>query len=83
MLRSLLLFSMILLLAAPASAYRRLPEDLELPAHDLDTDGFALVLGGGGARGLAHIGVLAVLEELEMRPSLIVGTSMGAIMGAL
>jgi predicted acylesterase/phospholipase RssA len=49
----------------------------------IDTTGFALVLGGGGARGLAHIGVLEILEELEMRPSLIVGTSMGAVVGAI
>lgn len=48
-----------------------------------DTTGFALVLGGGGARGLAHIGVLRALEELGMRPSLIVGTSMGAVLGSL
>ncbi len=44
--------------------------------------GFALALGGGGARGLAHIGVLSALEELSLKPSLVVGTSMGAIVGA-
>jgi len=49
----------------------------------LDTTGFALILGGGGARGLAHIGVLEVLEEEGLVPDLIVGTSMGAILGAL
>ena len=43
----------------------------------------ALVLSGGGAKGLAHIGVLAVLDSLGVRPDLIVGTSMGAIVGAL
>ncbi len=42
----------------------------------------ALVLGGGGARGLAHVGVLSVLEEAGIRPDLIVGTSMGALIGA-
>jgi len=45
--------------------------------------GFSLVLGGGGARGLAHIGVLRVLEKNDLRPSLIVGTSMGAIIGGM
>ena len=35
---------------------------------------FALALGGGGARGLAHIGVLEVLDSLGVRPDLIVGT---------
>jgi NTE family protein len=43
----------------------------------------ALVLSGGGAKGLAHIGVLRVLDSLRIRPDLIVGTSMGAVVGAL
>jgi NTE family protein len=42
----------------------------------------ALALGGGGARGLAHILMLEVLDELAIRPRLIVGTSIGAIFGA-
>lgn len=41
-----------------------------------------LVLSGGGARGAAHIGVLKVLEELRVPVDLIVGTSMGSIVGA-
>ena len=45
--------------------------------------GFALVLGGGGARGLAHIGVLKVLEREGLAPQMIVGTSMGAIVGGM
>jgi len=44
---------------------------------------FTLVLGGGGARGLAHIGVLKALEKIDLIPSLIVGTSMGAVIGAM
>lgn len=40
-------------------------------------------LGGGGARGLAHIGVLKVLEEHGLRPGIIAGTSMGSVIGAL
>ncbi len=44
---------------------------------------FSLALGGGGARGLSHIGVIRRLEELWMKPSYIAGTSMGAIIGAL
>lgn len=43
----------------------------------------ALVLSGGGAKGIAHVGVLQVLDSLGIRPDLIVGTSMGAIVGAL
>ncbi|MEZ4386948.1 MAG: patatin-like phospholipase family protein [Candidatus Krumholzibacteriia bacterium] len=42
-----------------------------------------LVLSGGGARGAAHIGVLAVLEELRIPVDAIAGTSMGAIVGGL
>jgi NTE family protein len=42
-----------------------------------------LVLSGGGARGIAHIGVLSVLEELGIEPDYITGTSMGAIIGGL
>ncbi|AMJ63347.1 patatin [Bosea sp. PAMC 26642] len=41
-----------------------------------------LVLGAGGARGLSHIPVLEALDELGIKPSLIVGCSMGAIVGA-
>lgn len=43
----------------------------------------ALVLGGGGARGLAHLGVLKVLEREKISVDLVVGTSAGAMVGAL
>ncbi|WP_281745047.1 patatin-like phospholipase family protein [Thermanaerovibrio acidaminovorans] len=46
-------------------------------------DGVVLVLSGGGTKGLAHIGVLKVLEEAGVRIDGIVGTSMGAIIGGL
>ncbi|HZT47761.1 MAG TPA: patatin-like phospholipase family protein [Hyphomicrobiaceae bacterium] len=42
----------------------------------------ALALGGGGARGLAHILMLEVFDELGLRPKIIAGTSIGAIFGA-
>jgi len=41
-----------------------------------------LALGGGGARGIAHIGVLKVLEQEQIPVDLIVGTSIGALVGA-
>ena len=44
---------------------------------------FALVLGGGAAKGYAHIGILKVLEKHNLKPDLIVGTSMGALVGGL
>jgi len=50
------------------------------PAHPKR---FVLALGGGGGRGLAHLGVLEVLEEHGLRPSAIIGTSIGAMFGAM
>jgi predicted acylesterase/phospholipase RssA len=49
--------------------------------HDL-AGGFTLALGGGGGRGWTHVGVARVLAERGLRPTRIVGTSMGAIIGA-
>lgn len=43
----------------------------------------ALVLGGGGAKGFAHIGVIKVLESHGIRPKLVVGTSAGSFVGGL
>jgi NTE family protein len=43
----------------------------------------ALVLGGGGARGFAHVGVLQVFQEEQIPIDLVVGTSIGSIVGAL
>jgi NTE family protein len=43
---------------------------------------FALALGGGGARGLAHIAVIEALDEMDVKPTAIAGTSIGALIGA-
>lgn len=43
----------------------------------------ALVLGGGAVRGFAHIGVIKLLDIMEIRPDLIVGTSAGSVAGVL
>lgn len=43
----------------------------------------ALVLGGGGARGIAHIGAIEVLSERGYNITSIAGTSMGALVGGL
>lgn len=64
----LILVATLLALLAPAAA---------------SETGIGLVLGGGGARGAAHVGVLKVLEEEGIAVDFIVGTSMGAIVGAL
>jgi len=78
------LFALVFMALPPAAvAVQPLPPTWPETPADVDTSGFALILGGGGARGIAHIGVLEVLEELGLRPSLIVGTSMGSVVGSL
>ncbi|MFC5459202.1 patatin-like phospholipase family protein [Massilia niabensis] len=42
----------------------------------------ALVLGGGGLRGFAHVGAIRALEEAGFKPTIVVGTSAGAVVGA-
>jgi NTE family protein len=44
---------------------------------------FGLALGGGGARGAAHVGVLAEMERMGIRPQIISGTSIGGVVAAL
>lgn len=56
-------------------------DDLPLPAR-AGSPTVAIAFGGGGARGLAHIHVIEVLDELGIRPVAIAGASIGAIMGA-
>ena len=50
-------------------------------ASAADRPRIALVLSGGGARGFAHIGVLRVLKELQVPVDMVVGVSMGAVVG--
>ncbi len=54
----------------------------QYPSQDQDVK-VGLVLSGGGAKGLAHIGALEILEEAGVRIDYIGGTSMGAIIGGL
>lgn len=56
---------------------------LNLHAYDKNRPKIGLVLSGGGARGLAHIGVLRALEEKKIPIDYIAGTSMGSIIGGL
>lgn len=55
---------------------------IESPTPNAARPRLAIVLGGGGLRGYAHIGVLQALDEAGLRPDLVVGTSIGAIIGA-
>ncbi len=52
-------------------------------AQEPDGPRIGLVLSGGGARGIAHVGVLKVLEELQIPVHFVTGTSMGAVIGSL
>ena len=66
--------------SAPAASTPPAP----LPLHvDGTRPRIGLVLSGGGARGLAHVGVLKALERAHVRIDAIAGTSMGAIVGGL
>ncbi len=65
---------------APEVPAERLPAFRAPPAP---APGVALVLGSGGPRGFAHIGVLKALEDGGVRPDLVVGSSVGAMVGAL
>ncbi len=47
------------------------------------TSGLGIALGGGGMKGLAHVGVLSVLESNQLIPDRVAGTSVGAIIGGL
>lgn len=57
--------------------------DLSSLARQLSGRGLGVVLGGGGARGFAHIGLLRALHELNLPIDLVGGTSMGAFIAAL
>jgi len=65
-------------------AFHRALERIAPPAHGTArVPGIGLALGGGFARGLAHIGVLKVLEEAKIPVNFIAGTSVGALIGAV
>lgn len=57
----------------------------QLPAKDEISNGpkIGLVLSGGGARGIAHIGILKMIDSLQIPIDYVAGTSMGGIIGAL
>lgn len=83
----LLLTCLALCLALPLAAQTPPPaEQAEASAPPLPPQPrprVALVLSGGGARGFAHVGVIKALEAARVPVDLIVGTSMGAIVGGL
>ncbi len=66
--------------SAPSAAAASAPAPLPVPKRPPK---LGLALGGGAARGFAHIGVIQVLEEAGIRPDLVVGTSAGSLVAAL
>jgi NTE family protein len=68
---------------APSTAPTTPPAAPRTPARELREPKIGLALGGGAARGFAHIGVIQVLEEAGIKPQLVVGTSAGSFVAAL
>ena len=84
--RQTLLFLSVLILAAcahvtPPTTPKPEPPVVEAPAPKKPLK-LGLALGGGAARGFAHIGVLQVLEEEGIKPALVVGTSAGSVVAS-
>ena len=73
-------FRLILLLGALCLLY---PISTYSQAEQGRRPKIGLALSGGGAKGMAHVGVLKVLEEVGLEPDYITGTSMGSIIGGL
>ncbi len=79
----LLRFSMLGILGLSMSACQSLSPASETVTPINNQPKVALVLGGGGAKGFAHIGVIKALEENGITPTLVVGTSVGSLVGSL
>ena len=71
------------LAAVPENAQVRALNRVAVMSKNAEQPVIALVLGSGGARGYAHIGVIEVLEQHGIRPDFIVGTSAGSIVGSV
>lgn len=74
--RAVIIFLLLTSIICQPSLFAEEPDQQKTPK-------VGLVLSGGGAKGAAHIGVLKYLEEIGMPIDIIVGTSMGAIIGGL
>jgi NTE family protein len=80
-----LLLTLLLILTSCSGNPFHLPEKPSpIPERSCPNDAkIALVLGGGGAKGLAHVGVLEELEAAGIKVDVIIGCSAGAVVGAL
>ncbi|MDE3057037.1 MAG: patatin-like phospholipase family protein [Bacteroidota bacterium] len=72
----------VIIVRPPLEEYQKSSRDI-IPFRKLKAPKIALVLSGGGARGIAQIGVLKVLEQHHIPIDAIIGTSMGSIIGGL
>ena len=79
------LLSLVMVLAACTSVPTTPPTapGTALPSLERKEVRLGLALGGGAARGFAHVGVIQVLEEAGLRPAYLVGTSAGSLVAAL
>jgi len=78
-------FVLVPLLATSLTACNSVPKPVitDTPVAVRPAPKIALVLGGGGTRGFAHVGVIKALEVQGIYPDIIVGTSVGSAIGAL
>lgn len=81
---TLMRISIFTMLALSISACSILTPTTPTPdTPKIELPSVALVLGGGGAKGFAHVGVIKALEENGITPTLVVGTSVGSLVGSL
>jgi len=73
--KAMLMLFVIVLLAACAGK--------QVPTGEMPRPKIALVLGGGAARGFAHVGVIRALEQEKIPLDMIIGTSVGSLIGAI
>lgn len=78
-----LLFAVVSCTTVPPEPPREVPTPPPPTAVKSILPKIALVLGGGATRGFAHVGVIKVLEQQGIVPDMIVGTSVGSVVGAL
>ena len=76
-------YAILLLLSTTSCTGFKVAPPITPPLADRPPAKIALALGGGAARGFAHIGVIKALEAQGISPDIIVGTSAGSVVGAL
>lgn len=77
-----LVAALVALFACAPPPPARIPEPTRVPTREVPPK-VGVALGGGGARGFAHVGVLRVLEQEKIAVDAVAGTSVGSLIGAL